>query len=114
MKGSIARDGKTGPHVRVVQVAIATEKETEWNRWYDTIHVPAIAACPGYISVRRFRSLNGEAKYMTIYEIESPAATETKEFQQARGWGPFETSVSDFVATTYEEISRYPVSDGEA
>ena len=86
----------------VVTVEIDPEVEAEWNRWYDTVHLPDALACPGVLRGRRYVSegdmsetTHGKTErvakriYTTIYELESPAVTTTPEFKAMRGWYHF-------------------------
>jgi hypothetical protein len=86
----------------IVSAEVDAEVEAEWSRWYDEIHLPDALACPGVLSGRRYRSVGdvsesdrGERRrtrvtlWTTVYELDSPAAVETKEFAAMRGWGPF-------------------------
>jgi len=86
----------------VVTAEIDPSVEAEWNRWYDAVHLPDALKCPGVLRGRRYVS-TGEISettlgtterkvkriYTTIYELESPAATTTPEFQAMRGWYQF-------------------------
>ena len=90
-----------------IRVNIAPEKEDEFNRWYNTVHVPEILAVPGFISGRRFRRISGDKiKYMAIYEIESLDALKSDEYTKARGWYEFEPYIIDQSWNVYEQI--YP------
>src|SRR5438067_5416858 len=65
--------------------------EGEWNRWYDTVHLPDALRCPGVRRGRRYVS-SGEMSetvagktertarriYTTIYELDSPDAVATQ------------------------------------
>ena len=76
--------------------------ESEWNRWYDTVHLPDALRCPGVRRGRRYVS-SGEMSetaagktertarriYTTIYELDSPDAIATLEFRAMRGWYQF-------------------------
>lgn len=86
----------------IVTAEVDAEVEAEWSRWYDDVHLPDALACPGVLSGRRYRSVGEIAEsdrgergrtratlWTTIYELDSPAAVETKEFTAMRGWGPF-------------------------
>jgi hypothetical protein len=86
----------------IVTAEVDAEVEAEWNRWYDEVHVPDVLACPGVRAGRRYvssgdisesdrgRRRRRAAKiYTTVYELESPAALETKEFNAMRGWAHF-------------------------
>jgi hypothetical protein len=54
------------------------ELETDFNRWYDTSHVPNLLRVPGYLSGRRFRladhaalvHLHMQPRYLALYEVE--------------------------------------------
>lgn len=86
----------------IVSAEVDSEVEAEWSRWYDEVHLPDALACPGVLFGRRYRSVGeiaesdrGERRrsrttlWTTVYELDSPAAVETKEFTAMRGWGPF-------------------------
>lgn len=84
----------------VVDVTVEPDVEDDWNRWYDTQHLPAVAACPGFTSAQRYVSEHGGGRrYQTIYAIDSPAALETPEFTAARGWYQFAPYVQASVRT---------------
>jgi len=69
----------------IVTAEIDPAVEAEWNRWYDTVHLPDALKCPGVRHGRRYVS-SGEISetsggktdritkriYTTIYEIDSP------------------------------------------
>lgn len=65
----------------------ATEPETGWedefNRWYDEEHIPNLHGLPGYLSARRYIAVEGEPKYMAIYEIASMEAFRSAEHDRA-------------------------------
>ncbi len=90
----------------IVTVEVDPAVEAEWNRWYDTTHLPDALKCPGVRRGRRYVS-SGEISesnagkternlkriYTTIYELDSPAATTTPEFKAMRGWYHFAPQV---------------------
>ena len=86
----------------IVTVEVDAAIEAEWNRWYDTLHLPDALKCPGVRRGRRYVSTGSISEtthgktarsdkriYTTIYELDSPAATSTPEFQAMRGWYQF-------------------------
>jgi hypothetical protein len=86
----------------IVTVEVDPEVEVEWNRWYDTVHLPDALRCPGVRQGRRYVSqgevsvsANGRTErttpriYTTIYELDGPDATTTPEFRAMRGWHQF-------------------------
>jgi hypothetical protein len=66
----------------LVSVDCRPEAEAEFNRWYDTSHVPNLLQVPGYLSGRRFRladdprlaHLGMQPRYLALYEIDGLAA----------------------------------------
>ena len=86
----------------IVTAEVDPGVEAEWNRWYDTVHLPDALRCPCVRRGRRYVS-SGEISetsggktekiakriYTTIYEIDGPGATTTSEFQAMRGWHQF-------------------------
>jgi len=47
------------------------EIETDWKNWYDSQHIPCRLKIPGFISARRFVAIEGEYKYLTLYDLTS-------------------------------------------
>ena len=80
----------------IVTVEVDTAVEAEWNRWYDTVHLPDALKCPGVRRGRRYVS-SGEISesaagktertakriYTTLYELDSPAVLLSKEWAEA-------------------------------
>jgi hypothetical protein len=86
----------------IVTAEVDPAMEAEWNRWYDTVHLPDALRCPGVRRGRRYVStgeisetLAGTTEqtarpvYTTIYELDSPDAIVTPEFRAMRGWHHF-------------------------
>jgi hypothetical protein len=91
-----------GECLLIVTAEVDPAVEAEWNRWYDTVHLPDALRCPGVRSGRRYVSSGDVSEtaggrteeavrriYTTIYELDGPAATSTPEFQAMRGWYQF-------------------------
>ena len=63
---------------------VAPEAEAEFNQWYDTEHLPNLAALPGVLCARRFRSVGGGMhKYVAVYHLVSPDTCETDDWRRA-------------------------------
>ena len=86
----------------IVTAEVDATVEADWNRWYDTVHLPDALACPGVLNGRRYVSTGdirssdrGTAArsprrvYTTVYELASPGAVDTPEFNAMRGWAHF-------------------------
>ena len=86
----------------IVTAEVDEAVEADWNRWYDTVHLPDALRCPGVRRGRRYVSSGAISEtaggktekvarriYTTVYELDGPEATATPEFQAMRGWYQF-------------------------
>ena len=90
----------------LVTASIDPSVEEQWNRWYNEVHLPEIAACPGFRSAQRYVSHDAQGRrYIAIYELDSPAALETAEFAARRGWGPFGAKV-EFKSARFSQLAQ--------
>ncbi len=67
----------------LVGMTPAPEIETEFNAWYDTEHVPALARVPGVLSARRFRAAAGNPEYVALYHLTAPEVPGGAEWKRA-------------------------------
>lgn len=61
----------------VVRVRLPARQEKEWNRWHNEDHIPKVLDQPGFIHVRKFRTITNkedEVEYFVIYELRNQAA----------------------------------------
>jgi heme-degrading monooxygenase HmoA len=59
---------------------VAREHEHEFNEWYNSEHIPALAKVPGCIAARRFHSTEKEGasqRYIALYHLSEPGVQET-------------------------------------
>jgi hypothetical protein len=57
--------------------------EDEFNRWYWQEHLPNLLAVPGYRAGHRYVAVDGEPKYLALWEIDSVEAYDSPEHAQA-------------------------------
>jgi len=62
---------------------IATELEAEFNEWYDTEHLPRLAALTGVLAARRFTSPGPGHKFVATYHLASPEICASKAWHEA-------------------------------
>ncbi|HZR69366.1 MAG TPA: hypothetical protein VFB01_09965 [Burkholderiales bacterium] len=43
--------------------------DADLNAWYDTEHMPGLAACPGTVRARRFRNPDSSPRYHACYDL---------------------------------------------
>jgi hypothetical protein len=64
--------------VLLVYTDVEPERDDEFNRWYDDVHLADVLAVPGMVAARRYR-LSGPApsdqpiaaRYLVIYELDT-------------------------------------------
>jgi hypothetical protein len=66
----------------LVMMEVDREYEDEFNRWFDEEHLPERLGCPGFLSGRRYRVVDGEPTYLAIYELESTEVLESDAYRQ--------------------------------
>ena len=74
--------GTRGNHLLAVYVGIPSEIEDEFNKWYNTQHVPERLAIPGFQSAARYVSLEGTPKYMAFYELDHANVLEAPAYKR--------------------------------
>ena len=57
--------------------------EAEFNEWYNTEHIPALAAVPGVLCARRFRATSANRRYVALYHLASPEVQATSAWKNA-------------------------------
>ncbi len=72
------------PAMLFSQMEPPPELTDTFHDWYETDHIPARMALPGFQGARRFRALDGEPEYLAIYELESLDALQTPGYQQLK------------------------------
>ena len=70
---------------RVLLIAMNVEPaaEAEFNEWYDTEHIPALAAVPGVLSARRYRGTGAKQRYVALYHLTTPEIVHSSEWRAA-------------------------------
>lgn len=68
-------------YVYLVQMDIPVELEGDFNRIYDTQHIPNILTAPGVHGCTRYKlessDIEGVARYAALYDIDSPDVPES-------------------------------------
>ena len=105
--------------ISVVTTDIDAKVEDGYNEWYEQ-HIRDVLEIPGWIRASRYRCLDGEPRYMSVYDISSPEhaaigsiSNWPREFQemQERGYEEFWPHIESYRARTYELISQLTVED---
>ena len=89
-------------------------RESEFNTWYNEVHVPELLSLPGFIRAWRLqvepdsRTLGDTGQtYIAVYEIESPAAFDLRAGRVSWDgkWGPY---IKNWARTFYRVL--WPVA----
>ena len=66
-----------------VGMNVEPQVEAEFNDWYNTEHIPRLAAVPGCLCARRFKTEGGTHQYIAIYHLETPDVCASKAWKDA-------------------------------
>src|SRR5712691_4762103 len=72
------------PALQIGRMSVPDSVDPEWNEWYNGEYIPGYRTVPGVINARRFRVVEGETPYATVYEFEHEKVSETPERQKQR------------------------------
>jgi hypothetical protein len=103
----------------IVSMDVEPEKEALFNEVYDSEHVPNLMKVPGVRAVTRLRTeparfmLGGQAKeltgegaarYVAVYEIDSPAVLESRAWAEASEEGRWPTEVRPYTRNRHHIV----------
>jgi hypothetical protein len=96
------------PHLFVVQLDIPAADEAEFNRVYDSEHFPMLAKVPGVRSAARYRldhsTMPGMQRYLTLYELDSPAVMESEAWKKAEAYGDWVGKIRPKLSSRHHSI----------
>lgn len=83
--------------IYVVQMDIPKEREADFNRIYDTQHVPEITKVPGVLGVTRYKltesSDKGMPQYLAIYRCASADIPQNPAWKKASDTGDWKEMI---------------------
>ena len=77
------------PFLQIGRITIAQHMEDEFNAWYNTCYIPGYLQVPGVLRARRFVAIEGEPKYLTVYEFANAGVPASPEWAAAREGNPW-------------------------
>ena len=84
-------------YIYLVQMDVPAEKEADFNRIYDTQHVPELSKVPGVRRVTRYllesANVDGVAKYAAIYELDAPDIPQSEAWKAASDRGDWASQI---------------------
>jgi len=87
-------------YIYLVQMDVPAEKEADFNRIYDTQHVPELSTVPGVRRVTRYclesADVDGVAKYAAIYELDAPDIPQSEAWKAASDRGDWASQIRPY------------------
>ena len=100
-----ARMGRgMAPALQIGRMWVPEEIEAKYNEYYDTVRTPGNLQVPGCIAVRRYHAVEGEPKYLTVYELEHEKVPETQDWNDRRG----QDNMHSYIGGYYGHASGSP------
>jgi len=65
-------------YMQMGRIDIPVVLEEEFNEWYNEAYIPGSLQVPGVIRARRFVVVDGQPKYLTVYEFEHEKVFESE------------------------------------
>jgi hypothetical protein len=76
------------------RIDVSSAVEEEFNAWYNAVYIPGYLAVPGCLGARRYVAVEGQPKYLTLYEFEHPRVSETEAWARSRASNPWTRRMS--------------------
>ena len=73
---------KKGGGLLMVWTDVPSDKEKEFNRWYNEEHLAERLSVPGFLSAARYEAVKGGPKHLAIYELENAAVMESAAYKK--------------------------------
>jgi hypothetical protein len=77
-------DRGMAPALQIGRMSVPESADQEWNEWYNGEYIPGYRTVPGVIYARRYRIVDGESRYTTVYEFENEKVSETTDWNKQR------------------------------
>ena len=85
------------PVLQMGRIDVSILVEEEFNDWYNTVYIPAYLTVPGVIDARRWIAIEGQPKYLTLYEFEHEGVPESEAWAKARDSNPWTRRVRPYL-----------------
>lgn len=72
------------PALQIGRMSVPESVDREWNDWYNNEYIPGYRKVQGVLYARRFRVVDGDSRYATVYEFEDERVSETAAWNAQR------------------------------
>jgi Domain of unknown function (DUF4286) len=90
-------DRGMAPVLQIGRMSVPEDREDEWNNWYNGTYVPGYRTVPGVIYARRYRVVEGERRFTTVYEFENEGVPQTPEWLELRNGSPLNVAMREIM-----------------
>jgi hypothetical protein len=103
----------------VESAPVSPDREAEYHKWYNEVHLPEILSVEGFVSARRFAPVDGNGPFVAIYEVDTDDLQAAAERLYALGQSGQMSSLELLnmnpppVPRLYREIGSYPAEPRE-
>ncbi len=83
-------------YLYLVQMDVPPELEADFNRIYDTQHIPEISKVPGVLEIKRYvldNPVPGVPKYAAVYRVASPDVPQSPAWIKASDTGEWKPKI---------------------
>jgi hypothetical protein len=70
--------------LQIGRMSVAESSDAEWNDWYNTEYIPGYLKVPGVIYARRYRAVDAERSFATVYELTDDKVSESADWSHQR------------------------------
>ncbi len=77
-------DRGMAPVLQIGRMSVPEDVDAQWNAWYNGEYIPGYRKVPGVIYARRFKVVEGEVRYTTVYEFEDEKVPDSAEWNYQR------------------------------
>ena len=107
---------KKGTGLMMVAADIPSDKEEDFNKWYNEEHMHELLSVSGVLNAARYEATKSGPKHLAVYELESPDVVNSDAFKNRprTEWGQRVSPSligSNFFNNVYEMIHPASLSD---
>jgi hypothetical protein len=74
----IVQTAGMAPVLQMGRIDVSSAVEEEFNAWYNTVYILGYLAVPGCMGARPYVAVEGQPKYLTLYEFEHAKVPESE------------------------------------
>lgn len=77
-------DREMAAALQIGRMSVPESSDSAWNAWYNGEYIPGYRKVSGVVYARRYRVLDGNVGYTTVYEFTNDMVSETAEWNHQR------------------------------